>query len=116
MSFSKRNLLWLQGSCPAHSGEYIIPVSIDDREGLQDFAENCLNLVSFRDKGDTGERLLEDMHLKGTCLMSLKSSSYKSNWSKTVRQLIFRFRRGVETAFSQFSERMKVERVLAKGF
>lgn len=86
------------------------------REGLRDFAENHLNLVILGDKGYTGEQLLEDMRSKGICLMSLKPSSYKTNWPKEIRQLIFRFRRRVETVFSQLSEQMKAERVLAKNF
>lgn len=86
------------------------------REGLRDFAENHLNLVILGDKGYTGEQLLEDMRSKGICLMSLKPSSYKTNWPKEIRQLIFRFRRRVETVFSQLSEQMKAERVLAKSF
>ena len=86
------------------------------REGLRDFAENHLNLVILGDKGYTGEQLLEDMRSKGICLMSLKPSSYKTNWPKEIRQLIFRFRRRVETVFSQRSEQMKAERVLAKNF
>lgn len=90
--------------------------SIDDWEGLRDFAENHLNLVILGDKGYTGEQLLEDMRSKSICLMSLKPSSYKTNWPKEVRQLIFRFRRRVETVFSQLSEQMKAERVLAKSF
>ena len=48
--------------------------------------------------------------------MSLKPSSYKTNWPKEVRQLIFRFRRRVETVFSQLSEQMNAEKVLAKSF
>lgn len=93
-----------------------MPASVDDREGgLRDFAGNHLNLMILGDKGYTGERLLEDMRSKGICLMMLKSSSYKTNWPKEVRQLIFHFRRRVETVFSQFSEQMQAERVLAKS-
>ena len=68
------------------------------------------------DKGYTGERPLEDMCSKGICLKPLKPTSYKTNWSKEIRQLVFRFRRRVETVFPQLSEQMKEERVLAKSF
>lgn len=57
----------------------ITPASVDDRERLRDFAENHLHLVILKDKGYTRERLLEDMHSKGICPMSLKPSSYKMN-------------------------------------
>ena len=36
----------------------ITPASVDDREGLRDFAENRLRLVIFGDKSYTGETLL----------------------------------------------------------
>ena len=48
--------------------------------------------------------------------MSLKPSNYKKNWPAQIRQLIFRFRRRVETVFSQLSGQLNAERVLAKSF
>ncbi len=48
--------------------------------------------------------------------MALKRSNSKTDWSKPVRQLIFRLRRRVETVFSQLSEQLNVQRVLAKRF
>ena len=56
------------------------------------------------------------MHSQGICLMALKRSNSKKDWPKTVRQLIFRLRRRVETVFSQLSEQLNAERVLAKSF
>ncbi len=94
----------------------VTPASIDDREGLRDLAENGLGLTILGDKGYTGERLSLDMREKGICLMSLKPSNHKGNWPKAIRQLIFRFRRRVETVFSQLSEQLNAERVLAKSF
>lgn len=111
--FKVHALITLEGYITAFK---ITLASIDDWEGLRDFAENHLNLVILGDKGYTGEQLLEDMRSKSICLMSLKPSSYKTNWPKEIRQLIFRFRRRVETVFSQLSEQMKAERVLAKSF
>lgn len=111
--FKVHALITLEGYITAFE---ITPASVDDREGLRDFAENYLNLVILGDKGYTGERLLEDMLSKGICLMSLKPSNYKTNWPKAVRQLIFRFRRRIETVFSQLSEQMNAEKVLAKSF
>ena len=94
----------------------VTPASVDDREGLRGLAENLFGLVILGDKGYTGENLSDDMRRKGICLMPLKPSSYKRNWPREIRQLIFRFRRRIETVFSQLSEQLNAERVLAKSF
>lgn len=111
--FKVHALITLEGYVTAFE---ITPASVDDREGLRDFAENCLGLVILGDKGYTGETLFEDMRAKGICLMSLKPSNYKTNWPSEIRRLIFRFRRRVETVFSQLSEQMNAEKVLAKSY
>lgn len=111
--FKVHALITLEGYITAFE---ITPASVDDREGLRDLAENHLGLVILGDKGYTGKILWEDMRRQGVCLMSLKPSNYKENWPKEVRQLIFRFRRRVETVFSQLTEQMNAERVLAKSF
>lgn len=111
--FKVHALITLEGYITAFE---ITPASVDDREGLRDFAENYLGLVILGDKGYTGESLYQDMKNKGICLMSLKPSNYKENWPKEVRQLIFRFRRRIETVFSQLSEQLNAEKVLAKSF
>lgn len=111
--FKVHTLITIDGYITAFE---ITPASIDDREGLRDFAENNLCFTVLGDKGYTGETLLQDMRDKGICLMSLKPSNYKQNWSKEIKQLIFRFRRRVETVFSQLSEQFNAERVLAKSF
>lgn len=53
---------------------------------------------------------------KNICLFALKRSNSKENWPKSVRQLIFKLRRRVETVFSQLSGQLNAERVLAKSF
>ena len=111
--FKVHALITLEGYITAFE---ITPASVDDREGLRDLAENHLGLVILGDKGYTGRILWEDMKQQGVCLMSLKPSNYKENWPREVRQLIFRFRRRVETVFSQLTEQMNAERVLAKSF
>ena len=73
----------------------ITPASTDDREG---------------------ENLMLEMKEQGICLLALKRSNSKINWSKSFRQLIFKLRRRVETVFSQLSEQLNAERVLAKSF
>lgn len=111
--FKVHALITLEGYITAFE---ITPDSVDDREGLQDMAENRLGLVILGDKGYTGENLYEDIKSQGICLMSLKPGNYKNNWPKELRQLIFRFRRRVETVFSQLSEQLNAEKVKAKSF
>ena len=111
--FKVHALITLEGYITAFE---ITPASVDDREGLRDLAENRFGLVILGDKGYTGEGLFDDMRRKGICLMSLKPSNYKKNWSTQIRQMIFRFRRRVETVFSQLSGQLNAERVLAKSF
>lgn len=111
--FKVHALITIEGYITAFE---ITPASVDDREGLRDFAENHLCLTVLGDKGYTGEQLWEDMQEKGICLMSLKPSNHKNNWPKEVRQVIFRFRRRIETVFSQLSEQLNAEKVLAKSF
>ena len=111
--FKVHALITIEGYITAFE---ITPASVEDREGLRDFAENHLCLTVLGDKGYTGEQLWEDMQEKGICLMSLKPSNHKNNWPKEVRQVIFRFRRRIETVFSQLSEQLNAEKVLAKSF
>lgn len=111
--FKVHALITLEGYITAFEST---SASVDDREGLRDFAENRLGLVILGDKGYTGELLFDDMGKKGICLISLKSSNYKKNWPTEIRRLIFRFRRKAETVFSQLSEQLNAEKVLAKSF
>ena len=49
--------------------------------------------------------------------MALKRSNSKADWPKSMRQLIFKLQRRVETVFSsQLNEQLNAERVLAKSF
>ena len=94
----------------------ITPASTDDREGLKDMVGRQSGLVILGDKGYVGQNLIKEMSDQGICLMALKRSNSKANWPKPVRQLIFQLRRHVETVFSQLSEQLHAERVLAKSF
>ena len=94
----------------------ITPASVDDREGLRDLTDGRSDITILGDKGYVGEHLLEEQKEQGICLMSLKRSNSKRNWPNSVKQLIFRLRRRVETVFSQLSEQLNAERVLAKSF
>lgn len=78
--------------------------------------EGQSGLVILGDKGYVGENLTKEMSDQGICLIALKRSNSKANWPKSVHQLIFQLRRRVETVFSQLSEQLHAERVLAKSF
>lgn len=106
-------LITLEGYITAFE---VTPASIDDREGLRDMALNKCGLVVLGDKGYVGEHLTQEMKEQGLCLMSLKRSNSKMDWPKPMRQLIFRLRRRVETVFSQLSEQLNAEKVMAKSF
>ena len=60
--------------------------------------------------------LMQEMQEQNICLFALKRSNSKENWTKSVRQLIFKQRRRVETVFSQLTGQLNAERVLAKSF
>lgn len=94
----------------------ITSASVDDRRGLRDLMENHSNLVVLGDKGYVSDVLTQEQREKGNCLMTLKRSNSKNDFPKSVRQLIFRLRRRIETVFSQLSEQLHAERVLAKSF
>lgn len=94
----------------------ITPASTNDREGLRDIMDGKSGLAVPGDKGYVGESLAKEMENQGICLMALKQSNSKTNWSKSVRQLIFKLRRRVETVFPQLSEPLNAERMLAKSF
>lgn len=106
-------LITLEGYITAFE---ITPASTDDREGLRDLVEMQSDLVILGDKGYVGESLTQELEEKGIFLMALKRSNSKNDWPKSVRQLIFKLRRRVETVFSQLSEQLNAERVLAKSF
>ena len=93
----------------------ITPASVDDRIGLRDLTDEKSNITILGDKGYVGEELFEDMQKAHICLMALKRSNSKEQYPKNVRRLIFRLRHRVETVFSQLSEQLHAERVLAKS-
>ena len=106
-------LVTLEGFITAFT---VTPASVDDRQGLRELTENHSNLTILGDKGYVSNELNQEMKENNNCLMALKRSNSKNNYPKSVRQLIFRLRRRIETVFSQLSEQLNAERVLAKSF
>ena len=111
--FKVHALITLDGFITAFD---ITPASTDDREGLRDLMGEQYSLSVIGDKGYVGEQLREDMEYHNICLLALKRNNSKIRWSKPFRQMIFKFRRRVETVFSQLSQQLNAERVLAKTF
>mgnify|MGYP000146304104 CR=1 FL=1 len=56
----------------------------------------------------------QEMQEKNICLFALKRSNSKENWPKSVRQLIFKLRRRVETVFSQLSGQLKCRKSVSQ--
>lgn len=106
-------LLTLEGYIVAYD---ITPASADDREGLRDLAEERSGIVVLGDKGYVGEAFREELAQRGVKLMAQKRANSKKKWTKAERQRIFKLRRRIETVFSQLSDQLKAERVLAKSF
>lgn len=94
----------------------ITPASTDDRAALRDFAEVHRNITFLGDKGYTGESLREELKERGHRLIALKPSHHRHQLPKQLRRLVFRARRRIETTFSQLTEWLHAERVLAKSF
>ena len=111
--FKVHALITLDGFITAFD---VTPASTDDREGLRDLMGEQYTLSVIGDKGYIGDQLREDMQDHNICLLAMKRNNSKIQWSKPFRQMIFKFRRRVETVFSQLSQQLNVERVLAKTF
>ncbi len=94
----------------------VTPASTDDRKGLYDLTDGLSNLSILADKGYVGEELKQEMQKQNICLFTLKRSNSKEQWSRPLRQLIFKLRRRVETVFLQLSGQLNAERVRAKSF
>ncbi len=62
-------------------------VSTDERECLCDVVEAQPNLAILGNKGYAGERFSREISEKEICLMTLKHSNSKTDWSKLIRLL-----------------------------
>ena len=94
----------------------LTPASVDDRKALQDMSDQFSGSVILGDKGYVSQSLKEELKNQNIDLISLKRSNSKEYVKPSIRQLIFRFRRRIETVFSQLREQFHAERVLAKSF
>lgn len=62
------------------------------------------------------QSLKEELQKQNIDLVSLKRSNSKEDMETSMRQLVFRFRRRIETVFSQLREQLHSQQVRAKSF
>ena len=93
----------------------ITPASIDDRAALRDLIFDKTDIIVIGDKGYTDKALTNELKCQDINLMTLKRSNSKIKWSKETQRMIFSKRRRIETTFSQLSEQLNAEKVLAKS-
>ena len=96
----------------------ITPASIDDRAAVWELTEQYnRHLLLIGDKGYISPTLAFDLHRERDIdLIFMKKNNDKTQYSKTLRQIIFKIRRRIETSFSQLSEQLNIEVVKAKSF
>lgn len=86
--------------------DYILtPANVDDREAIWDLPNEFLLHTFFGDKGYNGVEYATSLsNERGITMLPLKKDNDKSQYSKQLRQLIFKQRRRVETSASQLTE------------
>lgn len=98
--------------------DYILTsANIDDREATWDLPDTFTFHTFFGDKGYTGANFVSALRReKGISMLPLKKGNDKNQFSKGLRQYIFKRRRRVETSASQLTEQLNIETVRAKSF
>lgn len=95
----------------------ITPANVDDRKGLEDLSLIVkADSVIIGDKGYVSESLVEKLKAQGQILLALKRNNAQKPYPLTLQQELFRQRRRIETTFSQVTEQLNAQRVLAKTF
>ena len=95
----------------------ITPSNIDDREGVWDLVDSYQQITLIGDKGYIGNKLAAELKSeKGINLLPVKRSNSKIQFSKAIRQFIFKLRRRIETSASQLSQQLNIEKVMAKSY
>lgn len=95
----------------------ITPANVDDRKGLEDLSAIVKGgAVILADKGYVSEPLAEKLKAQGQTLLALKRKNARKTYPLLLKREIFRRRRRIETTFSQLTEQLNAQRVLAKTF
>ena len=97
--------------------DYVLtPANIDDREAVWELPDKFIFHTFFGDKGYTGADFTEALKFeRDITMLPLKKDNDKNQFSKELRQLIFKQRRRVETSASQLTEQLNIETVKAKS-
>ena len=93
----------------------VTPANVDDRAALPDIVDKR-DRVIIADKGYASKELEQRLKEQGKILLALKRKNAKDNFTKELRQIIFKIRRRIETTFSQLTFQLNTERVMAKSF
>ena len=95
----------------------ITPANVDDRIALEDLTLIIKTVsVIIGDKGYISEPLAERLKAQGQTLWALKRKNARKPYQLTLQQKLFKQRRRIETTFSQMTEQLNAQRVLAKTF
>lgn len=97
--------------------DYVItPANIDDRNAVWDLCDKYNSISIIGDKGYINKRLTPELKSQRDInLLFLKRENNKDNYPKEIRQLIFKFRRRIETSFSQLTEQLNLNKVKSKS-
>ena len=97
--------------------DYVItPANIDDRSAVWDLCDKYNSISIIGDKGYINKRLTPELKSQRDInLLFPKRGNSKDNYPKEIRQLIFKFRRRIETSFSQLTEQLNLNKVKSKS-
>lgn len=94
----------------------LTPANIDDREAVWELVDTYNSITIIGDKGYTSKHLPSQLQSeKGIHLIFMKRDNCKDPYPKWLRQHIFKLRRRIETTFSQLTEQLNINKVLAKS-
>lgn len=97
--------------------DFIITLAnIDDREAVWDLVDKYESITILGDKGYVNKNLNPELKFeKNINLLFMKRNNSKEQYPKWLRQMIFKIRRRIETSFSQLTEQLNANKVLAKS-
>ncbi|ADL49849.1 IS982-like element ISClce1 family transposase [Clostridium cellulovorans] len=94
----------------------ITAANIDDRDAVWELIDNSVVNTLIGDKGYIGQKIASQLkEIMDINLLTISRNNSKIKLLKPLRQLIFKARRRIETTFSQLSEQLNIQRVLAKS-
>lgn len=97
--------------------DYVItPANTDDRAAVWDLVDSYDNITMLGDKGYTKADLNADLKSEKGIELPVQKSNSKVQFPKSIRHLIFKLRRRIETTASQLTQQLNIEQVLAKSF